>query len=67
MANPKLPADKVTAVRSALINMAKDAEGRHVLEAGAELLKSTSELGFVPSDDREYDNYRKFFKTTRVK
>jgi len=67
MANPKLPADKVTAVRSALINMAKDAEGRHVLEAGAELLKSTTELGFVPAVDREYDNYRKFFKTTRVK
>jgi len=67
MANPKLPADKVAAVRAALINMVKDAEGRNVLEAGADLLKSNSELGFVAADDRQYDNYRKFFRATRVK
>jgi phosphonate transport system substrate-binding protein len=67
MANPKTPADKVAAVRAALVNMVKDPEGRNVLEAGADLLKSTSELGFVAADDHEYDNYRKFFRTTRVK
>ena len=67
MANPKVPADKVAAVRSALINMAKDPEGRQVLEAGAELLKSDGELGFVASENRDYDNYRKFYRTTQVK
>src|SRR5207245_3595114 len=67
MANPKLPADKVAAVGAALINMVKDAEGRNVLEAGADLLKSNSELGFVAADDRQYDNYRKFFRSTRIK
>jgi phosphonate transport system substrate-binding protein len=67
MANPKTPADKVAAVRAALVNMVKDPEGRNVLEAGADLLKSNSELGFVAADDHEYDNYRKFFRTTRVK
>jgi phosphonate transport system substrate-binding protein len=67
MANPKVPADKVAAVRAAFINMVKDPEGRKVLEAGAELLKSTGELGFVAAEDREYDNYRKFFRTTQVK
>jgi len=67
MANPKMPPDKVSAVRAALINMVKDPEGRNVLEAGADLLKSNSELGFVAADEREYDNYRKFFRTTRVK
>jgi len=67
MANPKLPADKVAAVRAALTNMAKDAEGRQILEAGAELLKSGGELGFVAAENREYDNYRKFFRTTQVK
>lgn len=67
MANPKVPADKVTAVRNAFIGMIKDPEGRKVLEAGAELLKSTGELGFVAAEDREYDNYRKFFRTTQVK
>ena len=67
MANPKVPADKVAAVRAALIGMVHDAEGRKVLEAGAELLKSTGELGFVAADDRDYDNYRRFYKTTQVK
>lgn len=67
MANPKVPADKVAAVRAALINMVRDPEGRKVLEAGAELLKSTGELGFVAADDRDYDNYRKFYRTTQVK
>jgi len=67
MASPKVPADKVAAVRAALVNMAKDPEGRQVLEAGAELLKSTGELGFVASENRDYDNYRKFYRTTQVK
>jgi phosphonate transport system substrate-binding protein len=67
MANPKVPKDKVAAVRAALINMAKDPEGRQVLEAGAELLKSTGELGFAPAENRDYDNYRKFYRTTQVK
>jgi phosphonate transport system substrate-binding protein len=67
MANPKVPAAKVAAVRAALVNMAKDPEGRKVLEAGAELLKSNAELGFVAADNRDYDNYRAFYKTTQVK
>jgi phosphonate transport system substrate-binding protein len=67
MAYSKVPADKVAAVRAALIDMVNDAEGRRVLEAGAELLKSTGELGFVAAEDRDYDNYRKFFRTTQVK
>jgi phosphonate transport system substrate-binding protein len=67
MANPKVPADKVAKVRAALINMAKDPEGRQVLEAGAELLKSDGELGFVAAENRDYDNYRKFYRTTQVK
>ena len=67
MANPKVPADKVEAVRAALIGMAKDPEGLVILQAGAELLKSTGELGFVAVEDRDYDNYRKFYRTTQVK
>jgi phosphonate transport system substrate-binding protein len=67
MANPKVPADKIAAVRTAFINMVKDPEGRKVLEAGADLLKSTGELGFVAAENRDYDNYRKFYRTTQVK
>jgi len=66
MANPKVPAEKVAAVRVALIGMVNDPEGRPILQAGADLLKMTGELGFVAADDRNYDNYRKFFKTTKL-
>jgi phosphonate transport system substrate-binding protein len=66
MANPHTPPEKVAAVKKALIEMAKDPEGRAILQAGAELLKSNGELGFVAADDREYDNYRKFYRTTKV-
>lgn len=67
MANPKVPADKVAAVRDALIGMADDPEGRQVLQAGADLLKMNGPLGFVEASDHEYDNYRKFYRTTKVK
>lgn len=67
MANPKVPKDKVAAVRDALVDMANDPEGRKVLQAGADLLKMGGELGFVSSDDADYDNYRAFYRTTQVK
>jgi phosphonate transport system substrate-binding protein len=67
MANPKVPPEKVAAVRAALVAMVKDPEGSKVLQAGADLLKSNGDLGFVAADDRDYDNYRKFYKTTQVK
>lgn len=67
MAYKKVPADKVAAVRAALIGMVNDPDGRRVLEAGADLLKSTGELGFVAAEDRDYDNYRKFYRSTQVK
>jgi phosphonate transport system substrate-binding protein len=67
MAYSKVPAEKVAAVRAALISMVDDPEGRKVLEAGAELLKSTGDLGFVAAENRDYDNYRKFYRTTQVK
>ena len=67
MANPKVPADNVAAVKAALIAMASDPEGHKILEAGADLLKSNGDLGFVAADNRDYDNYRKFYRTTQVK
>lgn len=67
MASPNVPNNIVVAVRDALVGMVSDVEGRKVLEAGAELLKSTGELGFVAVEDRDYDNYRRFYRTTKVK
>jgi phosphonate transport system substrate-binding protein len=67
MASTKVPAAKVAAVRDALIGMVNDPEGRKVIESGAELLKIKDNLGFIPATDREYDNYRAFYKKTLVK
>ena len=67
MANPKVPSEKVAAVRAAFLNMAQDPAGRKILEAGADLLKTKGELGFVAADNRDYDNYRAFYKNTHVK
>ena len=67
MAAPKVSKDKVAAVQAAFVGMANDPEGRKILQAGADLLKSTGELGFVMSDNRDYDNYRSFYKNTLVR
>ena len=67
MASPKVPKEKVAAVREAFVGMINDPEGRKVLEAGAELLKIQDKLGFIAADNRDYENYRLFYKTTPVK
>jgi len=67
MASPHVPKDKAAAVRAALINMAKDPNGRKILDAGAELLKLDDEPGFVAADNRDYEGYRVFYKQTRVR
>jgi phosphonate transport system substrate-binding protein len=67
MASSKVPAAKIAAVRDALINMINEPEGRKVIEAGAELLKIKDNLGFIAATDRDYDNYRAFYKKTLVK
>lgn len=67
MANPKVSKEKVAAVRDAFVGMAKDPQGRKILEAGAELLKIEGELGFVASSNRDYENYRAFYRNTLVK
>lgn len=67
MANPKTADEKVAAVRKAFLGMSSDPEGRKILEASAELLKDTGELGFVAAENRDYDNYRTFYRQTQVK
>ena len=67
MASPRVPKEKVAAVRAALVGMSKDPKGRAILAAGAELLKSSEPAGFVLSDNRDYDSYRAFLRQARVK
>lgn len=67
MANPKVPADKVAAITKAFVGMLSDPQGKKILEDGAELLKSNGELGFVAAENKDYDNYRAFYRQTQVK
>lgn len=67
MANPRVNAAKVAAVTSALVGMVNDPKGKKILEDGAELLKIQGDLGFVAAENRDYDNYRAFYRQTQVK
>lgn len=53
MVSPKVPKEKVNAVREAFVTMMNDPEGRKVLEAGAELLRIKDKLGFIAADNRD--------------
>jgi len=64
---PSVPADSVKAVRDAFLKMADDREGLKVLTASAEVLKAEAPLRFVAAKDSEFDNIRKFYRTTLVK
>ena len=67
MAHPDMPPQLVAAVREAFIGMGQDPEGRQALQASAEALGTKELWSFVPADDKDYDNYRRFFRTTVVK
>jgi phosphonate transport system substrate-binding protein len=68
MASSKVPPAKAAAVRDALLAMVSDPAGRKVLEASAELVKADkAQLGFVAAADRDYDNYRAFYRKTLMK
>ena len=66
-AHPRVAADKVKAVRDAFLEMADDAEGAKVLAASADILKQGAPLRFMAAKDSEFDNIRRFYKTTLVK
>jgi phosphonate transport system substrate-binding protein len=66
-AHPSVPLEKVKAVREALLGMAKDPAGLKILETSAALVRQDPPYGFVATEDKEYENYRRFYKTTLVK
>jgi phosphonate transport system substrate-binding protein len=61
MASPRVPAADVRAVAQAFFGMRKDPEGRRILDAAAELVRSPQPLGFVPAGDADYASYRAFY------
>jgi phosphonate transport system substrate-binding protein len=64
---PSVPAETVKAVRDAFIKMADDPEGAKVLMASKEVLQAQAPLQFIAAKDSEFDNVRKFYRTTLVK
>ena len=64
---PSVPAETVKAVRDAFIKMADDPEGTKVLMASKEVLQAQAPLQFIAAKDSEFDNVRKFYRTTLVK
>ncbi len=66
MASPRISAADGEKVRQAFINMARDPEGQNVLKQAAQSLNLPQVRGFVSADDRDYNNYRRFFKQTQV-
>ena len=66
MASPRVSAADGEKVRQAFVNMARDPEGKRVLQLAAQSLGLLKPRGFVAADDRDYGNYQNFFKHTRV-
>lgn len=66
MASPRVSAADSDKVRRAFAGMAGDPEGRRVLQRAAESLGLSKARGFVAASDRDYANYRTFFKQTQV-
>ncbi|NDP49034.1 MAG: phosphate/phosphite/phosphonate ABC transporter substrate-binding protein [Sulfuriferula multivorans] len=66
MASPRISVADGEKVRQAFINMARDPEGLNILKQAAQSLNLPLVRGFVSADDRDYNNYRRFFKQTQV-
>jgi phosphonate transport system substrate-binding protein len=64
---PSVSAEKVNAVREAFLQMADDPEGAKVLTSSADVLKQGAPLRFITARDADFDNMRRFYRTTRVK
>ena len=66
MVSPRVaPADSEK-VRQAFINMARDPAGLAVLQQVTQALALPEVRGFAPADDRDYNNYRNFFRQSQV-
>jgi phosphonate transport system substrate-binding protein len=67
VAHPSVSPKLVEVVREAFIGMGKDPEGQKALRASADALESGQLWSFLRAEDREYDNYRRFYRNTVVK
>lgn len=66
-AHPRVPAKVVERVRQIMDQMDNTPEGHAVLKASAEVIRQPPPFGFKLSSDKEYANYRTFYKETVLK
>jgi len=67
MVSPAVPESDAQAVARAFAGMRADPEGWRILVEAAAVLKLERPVGFVAADDREYANYREFFRAALVR
>lgn len=67
LVHPRVPPEVVERVRSGLDKMDDTPEGLAVLKASAEVIAQPPPYGFRAAHDREYENYRTFYRTTILK
>lgn len=67
MASPSVPESDARAVQQALLGMLADPEGKKILDQGAGLLGLEQPVGFIAASDKDYDNYREFYRKTVLK
>lgn len=65
--NPRVPGKVADIVKNTIAAMADDPEGMAVLQKSADLIKQPPPLGFVPSNQDDYQAYTDFFRHMLVK
>ena len=63
----RVPETQMKAVQEALVGMGSDPEGLKVLRACAALVKQNPPLGFETAVESDYENQRKFYRTSVLK
>ena len=64
---PSVPAEKVKAVQEAFVKMDADPVGHKILVDSAAIIKLDPPYGFIHATDKDYANYREFYKTNLIK
>ena len=67
LVHPRVPAKDVAAVQRALVELNRTPAGMKLLETSAALVQQQPPLGFVNAGDADYENVRRFYRTTLLR
>lgn len=66
-AHPRVESREWQAVAAAFVAMGDEPEGRQILEASGAVIGQSPPYGFLRATDSDYENYRRYYRTSRVK